>query len=49
MYEKAFGEEISIENAREMTNRLLVLYELLMQLFSDKTSPAPTCEGETYV
>jgi hypothetical protein len=39
MYEKAFGEEIPIEDARQMTDRLLVLYALLIRLFSDETSP----------
>ena len=41
MYAKAFGDEIDILDAREMTDRLLMLYRLLTQLFSDETYPPP--------
>ena len=41
IYSNAYGEEISIEEARAMTHRLLGLYKLLAQPLPGETSEPP--------
>jgi hypothetical protein len=58
IYNKAYGEEITVEEAREMSGRLIALYRLLMQPLpksndevssssSSPSSPAQTAPEES--
>jgi hypothetical protein len=40
IYKEAYGQEISIGDARAMAHRLLALYRLLMQTLPGEPSPA---------
>jgi hypothetical protein len=43
IYKETYGEEITIEEAREMTRRLLTLYKILAQpLPGEVSKPAPS-------
>jgi hypothetical protein len=41
IYKEAYGEEITLPDAIEMTHRLLALYQLLLRPLPGETSPPP--------
>jgi hypothetical protein len=50
IYKEAYEEEITVEEAREMTRRLLTLYKLIMRPYPGEVSnsaPAPEPPAQT--